>query len=93
MKLLAIEREEEGIADHEFEKHLKEQANIVWQLHQSGVIHEIYFRADQNSSVLIDEANRLSDLHTFQVGLRKPVFIDSILLKLAVPIPGCRRCT
>jgi hypothetical protein len=41
MKLLAIEREEEGIAVHEFEKHLKEQANRVWQLHQSGVIHEI----------------------------------------------------
>ena len=55
MKILAIERDVQGIKDQDFEPHLQDEAARVWELHQTGVIRELYFRNDQSSAVLILE--------------------------------------
>ena len=57
MKILAIERDVQGVNDQEFEPHLQEEAARVWEMQQSGVIRELYFRGDQTSAVLILECS------------------------------------
>ena len=65
MRILAIEREVEGVTDEEFSPHLKEEAARVWELYQAGVFRELYFRQDQPSAVLVLEcadANEASEV-------------------------------
>ena len=47
MKILAIGKDVPGITDEQFTPHLKSEAARVWELYQSGILREIYFRADQ----------------------------------------------
>ncbi len=55
MKILAIEHELPGAAAESFQQYAKEEARIVWELHQAGLIRELYFRADRNEAVLVLE--------------------------------------
>ena len=55
MKILALEMEVEGMNSEQFAPHLQEEARRVWELYQSGVLREIYFRADRSQAVLILE--------------------------------------
>jgi hypothetical protein len=55
MKILAIEKEVAGVGGEDFGPHLKAEAARVWELYQSGVIREMYFRADESSAVLVLE--------------------------------------
>ena len=55
MKILALEMEVEGMNSEQFAPHLKAEARRVWELYQSGVLREIYFRADRSQAVLILE--------------------------------------
>jgi hypothetical protein len=55
MKILAIEKETEGTTDEQFEPYLKAEAACAWELYQSGIIREPYFRADREEAVLILE--------------------------------------
>ncbi len=55
MKILALEMEVEGMNSEQFAPHLQEVARRVWELYQSGVLREIYFRADRSQAVLILE--------------------------------------
>ncbi|HUI30334.1 MAG TPA: muconolactone Delta-isomerase family protein [Candidatus Acidoferrales bacterium] len=56
MKILALEKEVEGIPDSSFtDQLLKKEAEHAWELHQAGVIRELYFRTDRVSAVLILE--------------------------------------
>ena len=56
MKILALENEVPGTAAVAFTPQLlKEEAARVWELQQSGVLREIYFRADRTDAVLILE--------------------------------------
>ena len=52
MKILAIERELPGATAEAFRPHLKAEARRVWELYQTGVIRELYFRADEHVAVL-----------------------------------------
>lgn len=77
MKILALEREAGGKDKTAFTASLlKAEARKVWDLQQSGVIREIYFRADRTDAVLvlecpgIEEAQRiLSSLPLVQAAL------------------------
>ena len=60
MKILAIEKEIPGLPDEAFRPHLQAEARAAWELHQAGVIRELYFRADQTSAVLILECEGLT---------------------------------
>jgi muconolactone delta-isomerase len=55
MKILAIEREIPGGTDEQFQKHRRDEALHVWELHQQGIIRELYFRADRNEAILVLE--------------------------------------
>jgi muconolactone delta-isomerase len=56
MKVLALEVPRPDIPGSALAPFLKEEASRVWELHQKGVVREIYFRADRNDAVLILEA-------------------------------------
>lgn len=79
MKILAIERDVEGVQDSAFTGQVKKaEAARVWELYQAGVIRELYFRQDQTSAVLmlecadVEEAGRvLSSLPLVAQGLIK----------------------
>jgi hypothetical protein len=45
MKILAIEKDVPGAVDDAYTPHLKAEALRAWELHQAGVIRELYFRA------------------------------------------------
>jgi muconolactone delta-isomerase len=56
MKLLALEKDVPGIADNAFtEEILQQEAARAWELQQSGVLRELYFRADREAAVLVLE--------------------------------------
>ena len=55
MKILAIEREVAGVSAESCAPHLAAEAARAWELHQAGVIRELYFRADRREAVLILE--------------------------------------
>ncbi len=61
MKLLAIERELPGATAERFQEHAKAEAARAWDLHQAGVIRELYFRQDRRSAVLMMECQDVAD--------------------------------
>ena len=92
MKILAMEKDIPGVLVSRFTEHLEEEARRVWELYQSGVIRELYFRQDKSAAVLIlecsnlDEAAKvLNDLPLVEAGL---ITFDLIPL---IPYPGFSR--
>ena len=62
MKILALEKEVSGIADDQFTPPLlKEEAMRAWDLHQTGIIRELYFRQDRNEAVFILECKDVEE--------------------------------
>jgi muconolactone delta-isomerase len=55
MKILALEHELPGATADQFQQFAQAEARRVWELHQSGLIRELYFRADRNEAVLVLE--------------------------------------
>ena len=92
MKILAMEQEVPGCSAADFKPHLNAEAARAWELHQAGIIRELYFRADRHEAVLVlecadaDEAKRILDtLPLVKAGL---ITFDIIPL---VPYPGFSR--
>ena len=61
MRILAIETEVPGVADESFSPFLQAEATRAWELHQSGIIRELYFRADQEEAVLVLECTDVNE--------------------------------
>jgi muconolactone delta-isomerase len=62
MKILALEKDLPGITESRFtDEILKDEAARAWQLHQSGVIRQLYFRADRDAAVLILECSGVDE--------------------------------
>ena len=55
MKILAIEKEVLGVSDSDYQPYLKAEARKAWELHQQGLIRELYFN-DDHCAVLVLEA-------------------------------------
>ena len=92
MKILALEKEIAGAAAAAFQPHLRAEAARVWELQQSGVLREIYFRAERSDAVLILECAGVAEaqqvlgtLPLVQAGL---IAFEVIPLK---PYPGLAR--
>lgn len=92
MKILAMEMEMEGVPPGQFAPYRKAEARRAWELYQSGVIRELYFRADRSEAVLVLEcedveeaAHILGSLPLVQAGL---IRFDLIPL---IPYPGFER--
>jgi muconolactone delta-isomerase len=63
MKILALEHEIPGTTADLFQQYAKAEAHKVWELHQAGMIREMYFRADKNEAVLILECASVKEAH------------------------------
>ena len=58
MKILALEKEVAGVTADRFTQQIKQaEALKAWELHQEGVIRELYFRQDESSAVLMLECD------------------------------------
>ncbi len=94
MKLLALERSGRNPWPDEpnAERLLVAEARQVWDLQQTGVIREIYFRGDRPDAVLVlecrDEAEARSALASLP--LVKEAVIDFEIVPLR-PYPGFAR--
>ncbi len=92
MKIIAIEKEIEGVNEEQFQPHLKDEAKRVWELVQEGIIREIYFTKDDNCAVIIlecsdkDEADKI--LKTLPLVKNKLIAFD---IKPLVPYNGFAR--
>ena len=49
------------MASGRFEPHLAAEARRAWELHQAGVVRELYFRADEDAAVLVLECATLGE--------------------------------
>jgi muconolactone delta-isomerase len=61
MKILVLENELPGATSEKFQQYSKEEARKAWELHQAGIIRELYFRADRNEAVLVLECASVSE--------------------------------
>ncbi len=55
MKILALERELPNATSEDFQRYVKDEAPKAWELHQMGLVRELYFRTDQQTAVLVLE--------------------------------------
>jgi muconolactone delta-isomerase len=85
MKILAFEHEIPGAIAEAFGCFEQEEARKAWELHQAGLLRELYFRADQSTAVLVlecdsvEEANKiLAEMPFVREGL---IAFDLIPLK------------
>lgn len=56
MKLIAIETELTEVKPADYKEHLRAEATALWDLVQSGLVRETYFRADDHTAVLVLES-------------------------------------
>ena len=93
MKILALEKEISGVAPATFTPELlKKEAARVWELQQSGLLREIYFRQDRSDAVLLlecaDAAEAERTLATLPLVSAGLIAFEVIPLK---PYPGLGR--
>lgn len=56
MQVLALERSVPGVMDDAFTPALlKAEAEHLWELHQTGVVRQAFFRTDRHEAVLLLE--------------------------------------
>lgn len=92
MRILAIEKELPGATKELFEPHLQAEAEKAWELHQAGIIRELYFREDQHSAVLLLECvdGQEARLVLDTLPLVREGLIEFEIMPL-VPYPGFAR--
>lgn len=59
MKIIAIEHELSGAAAEKYVQYSAAEALRAWELHQRGIIRELYFRADRSEAVLVLECDSI----------------------------------
>jgi muconolactone delta-isomerase len=65
MKILAIEHDPPDVRDDQFTSELlRAEAQRAWELHQAGIIRELYFRADRHEAVLMLECADVDEAHS-----------------------------
>jgi len=91
MKILAIEKEMPGVADSDYKPWLETEARKAWELHQEGLIRELYF-TDEHCAVLVLEVRDKTHAREIigQLPLVKQKLIDFDLLALTA-YPGFAR--
>jgi hypothetical protein len=55
MKILALEKEAEGVIPEQFAPHFKNEALKVWELLKKEIVREIYFTKEGHNAVIILE--------------------------------------
>lgn len=92
MRILALERESPGAEAQDFKRLGTAEARAAWELYQSDVIRELYFRQDENSAVLVLECSTLDDA---RAALARLPFVEAGLITFDLiplkPYPGFER--
>jgi muconolactone delta-isomerase len=91
MKIIAIEKEMPDILDSDYQPFLEAEARKAWELHQEGLIRELYF-TDDHCAVLVLEARDKAHAREIvgQLPLVQQRLIDFDLLALTA-YPGFSR--
>jgi muconolactone delta-isomerase len=92
MKIIALERELPEATAEGFKAHAEAEARRAWQLHQEGVIRELYFRADRSDAVLVLECEDVAAAHAVLQTL--PLVANGLITFDLVPLkayPGFAR--
>lgn len=91
MKILAIEKELPDVLSSDYAPHLEAEARKAWELHQQGLIRELYF-TDDHCAVLMLEARDKAHAREIvnQLPLVQQKLIDFELLALTA-YPGFAR--
>lgn len=92
MKILAIEKEVPGVEDDQFTPYLKDEAAKVWDLYQTDILRELYFRSDQSSAVLVLECAGVEEAREILNTL--PLVKESLIAFEIIPLkayPGFSR--
>jgi len=93
MKILALENDVPGVPDTAFnEELLKEEAARAWELHQEGIVRELYFRADRPSAVLVLECQSVEEAREYVKSL--PLVCRGLITFDLIPLqayPGFSR--
>ena len=93
MRILALEKIVPEVLDGAFTAELlKAEAARAWELHQSGVIRELYFRSDRHAAVLVLECQSVMSAEAVlaTLPLVKEKLIDFEIIPL-MPYPGFAR--
>ena len=92
MKILAMEIETAGVEPEQYRPHLKAEARRVWELYQSGMIRELYFRADRSEAVLVLECADVTEAQQTLASL--PLVQEGLITFNVIPLipyPGFAR--
>jgi muconolactone delta-isomerase len=93
MKILALGHDLPSVCDDQFtRKLLHAEAQRAWELHQSGIIRELYFRADRQEAVLMLECANVGEARSVLNTL--PLVRDGLIgfeLIPLIPYPGFAR--
>ncbi len=92
MKFLALEEEIKGVPSDRCRPYLRAEAERVFELYESGMLREIYFRGDRNAAVLVLECSKADEAG--QVLSTLPLVREGLIrfeLIPLVPYPGFRR--
>ena len=92
MKILALEHELPGAATDSFQRYEQEEARKAWDLHQAGLIRELYFRSDRNEAVLVLECVSLEEARSILAEL--PFVSEGLIAFELIPLkayPGFER--
>ena len=92
MKILAIEHESPDAKPELFSLHAASEARKVWELHQDGVVRELYFRGDRTEAVLILECASVEEAQ--QVLQALPLVQEGLITFEVIPLrayPGFAR--
>jgi len=93
MKILALEMDVPGVTAAQFTpQRLKAEAARAWELHQAGVIRELYFRQDRHSAVLVLECQDVREAETVLASL--PLVEEGLIKFDVIPLmayPGFAR--
>lgn len=93
MKILALERDVPGVDAASFTSELlRAEAKRAWELHQAGLIRELYFRADATMAVLVLECANVAEAEAMLASL--PLVAAGLIAFDLVPLtayPGFAR--
>jgi len=92
VKILAIEQEISGTTAAQFRPYLEAESRRAWELYQSGVLREMYFRADQTTAVLVLECASVEEAQEVLATL--PLVREGLIVFEVIPLrpyPGFAR--
>ena len=92
MKFLAIEQDVPGVREDQCTPYLRAEAARAWELYESGVLRELYFRADRDAAVLVMECSSSEEAEGVLATL--PLVREGLIRFELIPLspyPGFKR--